>query len=128
MLIPLSSPYGTPQVDDSLFTPWSDGFVQVADTPVNTVHKIEKAEFAPGVAYSAGVAGSSAAPGFVGRLDLEFGQPTAVGSGLQTPHRMVFVKTSDDDDSLRGADEGRLPQAAFKSLTDTMKVKKAVSG
>ncbi|MCU1247259.1 MAG: hypothetical protein JWQ49_288 [Edaphobacter sp.] len=66
MLIPLSSPYGTPQVDDSLFTPWSDGFVLVADTPVNTVHKIEKAEFAPGVAYSAGVAGSSAAPGFVG--------------------------------------------------------------
>jgi hypothetical protein len=88
-------------VDDTLFTPSGDGFVLVADTAGDTVYKLEKAEFAPGVAYSAGVAGSSSAPGFVGRLDLEFGQLTPVVSGLKSPHGMAFVKTSDDDNSLR---------------------------
>ena len=101
LLIPLSSPYGTPQVDDTLFTPSSDGFVLVADTAADITYKLEKAEFAPGVAYSAGVAGSSASPGFVGRLDLEFGQLTPVVSGLKSPHGLAFVKTSDDEDSLR---------------------------
>jgi hypothetical protein len=101
VLIPLSSPYGQPKVDDTLFTPSSDGFILVTDTPANITYKIEKAAFAPGVAYSAGVAGTSAAPGFVGRLDLEFGQLTLVVSGLQSPHGLAFVKTSDDDGSLR---------------------------
>jgi hypothetical protein len=84
-----------------LFTPSSDGFILVTDTAADITYKLEKAEFAPGVAYSAGVAGSSAAPGFVGRLDLEFGQLTPVVSGLSSPHGLAFVKTSDDDDSLR---------------------------
>jgi hypothetical protein len=101
VLIPLSSPYGQPQVDDTLFTPSSDGFILVTDTAADITYKLEKAEFAPGVAYSAGVAGSSATPGFVGRLDLEFGQLTPVVSGLSSPHGLAFVKTSDDDDSLR---------------------------
>jgi hypothetical protein len=103
LVIPLSSPYGQPQVDDTLFTPSSDGFILVTDTGANITYKIEKAEFAPGVAYSAGVAGSSAAPGFVGRLDLEFGELTPIVSGLNDPHGLAFVKTADEDDSLREA-------------------------
>ena len=97
--IPLSSPYGQPQADDPIFTPPSDGFMLVSDTPTNIVYKITKKTFVPGAAYTAAVAGSSAAPGFVGRLDLEFGQLTPVVSGLQSPHGMAFVKTGDDDDS-----------------------------
>lgn len=96
--IPLSSPYGQPQADDTIFTPPSDGFILVSDTPANIVYKITKKIFVPGVAYTAAVAGSSAAPGFVGRLDLEFGQLTPVVSGLQSPHGMAFVKTGDNDD------------------------------
>jgi hypothetical protein len=98
--IPLSSPYGQPQVDDTIFTPPSDGFILVSDTSADTVYKITKAEFAPGVAYSAGVAGSTSAPGFVGRLDLEFGELIPITSGMQSPHGMAFVKTGDADESL----------------------------
>ncbi len=99
LVVPLSSPYGQPQVDDTLFTPSSDGFLLVSDTAADTVYKITKAEFAPGVPYSAGVAGSTSAPGFVGRLDVEFGQLTPIVSGLQSPHGLAFVKTSNSEDS-----------------------------
>jgi len=99
--IPLSSPFGLPQVDDTLFTPSSDGFLLVTDTGANTTYKITKATFAPGVAYSAGVAGTTTAAGFVGRLDLEFGQLTPIVSGMNSPHGLAFVKTNNDDDSLR---------------------------
>ena len=99
-LIPLSSPYGQPQVDDTLFTPSADGFILVTDTAANTTYKITKASFAPGVAYSAGVAGTTAAPGFVGRLDLEFGQLTPIASGMKSPHGLAFVKTADPDTAL----------------------------
>jgi hypothetical protein len=44
--IPLSSPYGTPQIDDTIFTPSRKGFYLVADTPANTVYVIEKSAFA----------------------------------------------------------------------------------
>ena len=37
--IPLSSPYGQPQADDTIFTPQSDGFILVSDTPANIVYK-----------------------------------------------------------------------------------------
>lgn len=98
--IPLSSPFGQPQVDDTIFTLANDGFILMSDRPTNTIYKITKnGGFVPGVAYSAGVAGSSAAPGFVGRLDLEFGQLTPIASGLQSPHGMAFVKNGNDDDS-----------------------------
>lgn len=99
LLIPLSSPYGVPMVDDTLFIPPSDGFILVSDKNANIVYKIGKAEFVPGVAYTAAVAGSSAAPGFVGRLDLEFGQLTPVVTGLQNPGGMAFVNSTDDDDA-----------------------------
>ena len=99
--IPLSSPYGQPQIDDTLFTPSSDGFLLVTDTGANITYKITKSAFAPGVAYSAGVAGTSAAPGFVGRLDLEFGQLTPVVSGMASPHGLAFVKTGEREESLR---------------------------
>ena len=98
--IPLSSPYGQPQADDTIFIPPSDGFMLVSDTPANTVYKITKKVFVPGVAYTAAVAGSTSAPGFVGRLDLEFGQMTPVVSGLQSPHGMAFVSLGDDNSAL----------------------------
>lgn len=97
--IPLSSPYGQPQVDDTLFTPDGDGFLLVTDTAANITYKIAKKEFVPGVAYSAGVAGSSAAPGFVGRLDLAFGELTPIVSGLTSPHGLAFVKTGNAEDT-----------------------------
>lgn len=96
--IPLSSPYGQPQADDTIFTPPADGFILVSDTAANIVYKIAKAEFAPGVAYSAGVAGTTAAPGFVGRLDLEFGELIPIASGMQSPHGMAFVKTGEAEE------------------------------
>ncbi len=105
VLIPMSSPYGQPLADDTLFTPSSDGFLLITDTAANITYKLTKGEFAPGVAYTAAVAGTSAAPGFVGRLDLEFGQLTPVVSGLKSPHGLAFVQTVDDD--KRDEDKGR---------------------
>ncbi len=97
VLIPLSSPYGQPQVDDTLFTPSADGFLLITDTGANITYKLTKATFAPGVAYTAAVAGTSAAAGFVGRLDLEFGELTPVVSGLNDPHGLAFVLSKDED-------------------------------
>jgi hypothetical protein len=101
--IPLTSPFGTPQVDDTLFIPSDDGFILVSDTPANTTYMIRKTEFIPGTAYSAGVGATNSAgvtPGFVGRLDLDFGQLTPIVTGLNSPHGLAFVKTGnvDDDD------------------------------
>jgi hypothetical protein len=99
--IPLTSPFGTPQIDDTLFTPSDDGFLLVSDEPADTVYMIRKTEFIPGTAYSAGVGApdsSGATPGFVGRLDLDFGILTPIVTGLNSPHGLGFVKTSADDD------------------------------
>jgi hypothetical protein len=99
--IPLTSPFGTPQVDDTLFIPSDDGFILVSDTPANTVYKIRKTEFIPGTAYSGGVGApdsTKATPGFVGRLDLDFGLLAPVVTGLTSPHGMAFVKTGNEDD------------------------------
>ncbi len=100
--IPLSSPYGTPQIDDTIFTPSRKGFYLVADTPANTVYVIGKEAFASGVAYSAGVGAPNSAgvsEGFVGRLDLDSGYLTPVASGFQSPHGMAFIPTDGRDDS-----------------------------
>jgi hypothetical protein len=99
--IPLSSPYGQPQVDDTLFAPATDGFILVSDTKANVTYKITKDVFVPGTAYSAGVAGTTAAPGFVGRLDLDFGQLTPIVSGLQSPHGLGFVSTNDKENETK---------------------------
>lgn len=103
-VIPLSSPLGTPQIDDTIFTQTLDGFILVADTPADTVYAISKSAFAPGVAYSAALAGTS---GFVGRLDLDTGLITPAVTGFQSPHGMGFVKASDtvDYDSWRAAEQ-----------------------
>jgi hypothetical protein len=37
-------------------------------------------------------------PGFVGRLDLDFGQLTPIVTGLNSPHGLAFVKYRNDDD------------------------------
>ena len=99
--IPLNSPFGTPQVDDTIFTPAADGFLLVSDTPNNAVYAIRKAQFAPGIAFSAGVGAPSGSAGtsvgFVGRLDLATGYLTPIVSGLGSPHGMAFVLANDVD-------------------------------
>ena len=103
--IPLISPFGTPQVDDTLFIPSDDGFILVSDTPADTVYMIRKTEFIPGAAYSAGVGAANSAgvtPGFVGRLDLDFGVLAPIVTGLKSPHGLAFVKTGTDDDDNGG--------------------------
>jgi hypothetical protein len=100
LLIPLSSPFGTPQADDTLFIPSDDGFILVSDTPANTVYMIRKNRFVPGTPYTAAVGAPDAAGvsvGFVGILDLNFGELTPIVTGLQSPHGTAFVKTRDDD-------------------------------
>jgi hypothetical protein len=104
-VIPLSSPFGTPQADDTLFIPSDDGFVLVSDTPANTVYMIRKNEFVPGTALTAAVGAPDAngnSEGFVGVLDMNFGELTPVVTGLQSPHGMAFVKTHGDDDDGPG--------------------------
>lgn len=97
--IPLTSPFGSAQADDTLFVPNSDGFILVSDTPANVVYAIHKGAFAPGSAYTAAVGGMT---GFVGRLDLEWGQLTPIVSGMQSPHGMGYVATSGDDEEGDG--------------------------
>jgi len=90
--IPLSSPYGQPQVDDTIFTGANDGFILVSDTAANIIYKIAKEDgFEQGTPYTAGDAGGSATPGFVGHLDLNSGELTPIVSGLEDPHGMAFV-------------------------------------
>jgi len=104
-VIPLSSPFGTPQADDTLFIPSDDGFLLVSDTPADTVYAIRKTEFLPGTAFTAAVGApdsSGASIGFVGRLDLNYGSLAPVVTGLQSPHGLGFVKTGSDDDDGPG--------------------------
>jgi hypothetical protein len=99
--IPLTSPYGAPQIDDTFFTPSRKGFYLLSDTPANTVYIISKEAFASGVAYSAGLGApdsSGASVGFVGRLDLDSGYITPVATGFQSPHGLLFVPTDGADD------------------------------
>lgn len=101
LLIPLSSPFGVPQADDTLFIPSDEGFILVSDTPADTVYMVRKSAFVPGTAYTAAVGApdsSGVMVGFVGGLDLSFGELTPVVTGLQSPHGMAFVKTHGDDD------------------------------
>lgn len=99
--IPLSSPFGTPQADDTLFIPSEEGFILVSDTPANIVYKISKEHFVPGRPYTAAVGAPDAAGnsvGFVGILDINFGELIPIVTGLQSPHGEGFVKSRDDDD------------------------------
>lgn len=103
--IPLSSPFGTPQADDTVFIPSDDGFLLVADTPGDTVYMIRKSRFVPGTAYTAAVGApdsTGASVGFVGGLDLTFGDITPVVTGFQSPHGMAFVTNHNDDDDETG--------------------------
>ena len=103
--IPLSSPFGTPQADDTLFIPSDDGFILVSDTPANIVYKIRKERFVPGTPYTAAVGApdaSGATVGFVGILDLNFGELVPIVTGLQSPHGEGFVRTREDDDDDGG--------------------------
>jgi hypothetical protein len=93
--IPLTSPFGSTKVDDTVFATASDGFILVSDLDANTVYAIHKHSFVPGAAYSAGIA--NGVVGLVGRLDLEFGQLTPIVTGLKNPRGMAFVAVPDED-------------------------------
>ena len=96
--IPLTSPFGTPMVDDTLFIPNSDGFMLIADKPANTVYTLRRTAFVPGAAYSAAQAVSGATTeSFLGRLDLEYGILTPVVTGLGNPGGLGYVRIGDDD-------------------------------
>jgi hypothetical protein len=104
-LIPLSSPFGALQADDSLFIPASEGFVLLSDTPANTVYKISKKRFVPGTALSGGLGAPDAngnSVGFVGVLDLTFGDVRPVITGFKSPHGMGFVKAHGDEGGSEG--------------------------
>ncbi len=92
--VPLSSPLGTPQLDDTLFIPNTEGFVLVSDTPANIVYAIDKKEFAPAAAFSAALAGTA---GFVGQLNMETGEVTPIVTGLQSPHGKGFVPSGSEE-------------------------------
>jgi hypothetical protein len=62
--VPLSSPFGSAKVDDTIFATASKGFILVSDLDANTVYAVHKRWFAPGAAYSA-----ANVLGFVGRLE-----------------------------------------------------------
>lgn len=94
--VPISSPFGVTKVDDTVFATSSDGFLLVSDLDAGIVYAIHRHSFTPGTAYSA-----ANVPGFVGRLDLEFGQLTPIVTGLRNPRGMAFVATRDDDDDSR---------------------------
>jgi len=92
--IPLSSPFGTPQADDTLFIPASEGFILVSDTPANTIYRISRKRFVPGTAFTAADGAPDAngnSVGFVGALDLNFGDLRPVVTGLVDPHGLAFV-------------------------------------
>ena len=105
-LIPLSSPFGTPQADDTLFIPSDDGFILVSDTPANTVYMIRRNRFIPGTAFTAADGAPDADGnfvGFVGALDLNFGDLRPIVTGFKDPHGMGFVRTQGDDGGEGGA-------------------------
>jgi hypothetical protein len=73
----------------------------VSDTPANIVYKITKNRFVPGTPYTAAVGApdsSGNSVGFVGILDLNFGELAPIVTGLQSPHGEGFVKNRHDDD------------------------------
>jgi hypothetical protein len=105
MVIPLSSPFGTPQADDTIFALSDDGYILMSDTPSNTIYRIRKSRFVPGTAFTAAVGApdsSGASVGFVGVLDMNFGDVKPIATGFQSPHGMAFVKTHNDDDGNQG--------------------------
>jgi hypothetical protein len=53
---------------------------------------------------------------------------SSFGRGLKSPHGLAFVKTSDDDDSLRDQIKDVCQKLLFGELAKAMSVKKAVSG
>ncbi len=100
--VPLSSPFGAPQVDDTLFTPNVDGSILVADKTANAVYSINKTVFAPGAAYSsAQTISNGATQNFVGKLDIGFGQLTPVITNAGSLGGMAFVPSSQNQSPIQ---------------------------
>ncbi len=97
--IPLTSPFGTPQVDDTLFIPDSEGYVLIADKDANTIYSLHHDVYVPGAAYSAAQVATPGSPAvsFLGKLDPEFGILTPVVTGLGNPGGLAYVQTDYQD-------------------------------
>jgi len=87
------------EVDDTAFTTSTEGYILFADKKLNTVYKLTKKAFAPGVAYTAADGGP-----FVGTIDLTTGVITPVVTGLQNPGGLVFVSNAGTVQSLDHGD------------------------
>ena len=72
------------QIDDTVFATSSDGVILVSDRDGETVYAIQAPFFPPSGAFSA-------APTFVGRLDMATGKLTPIVTGMVSPHGMVFI-------------------------------------
>ena len=100
--VPLSSPFGAPQLDDTLFTPNVDGYILVADKDANAIYAINKTVFAPGAAYSSAQTTSNGATrNFLGKLDISFGQLTPVITNTGTLGGMAFVPTNQNQSPIQ---------------------------
>jgi hypothetical protein len=87
----LFSSSGSTQVDDTIFVSSERGRLLVSDRDGQTIYAIQSSEFDTDEAYSA-------APTFVGKLDLENGALTPIVTGLVSPHGMAFLSEDREDD------------------------------
>lgn len=85
------------ETDDTAFVTSNEGFILFADKKLNTVYKLKKKAFVPGAAYTAADGGP-----FIGTLDLTSGIITPIVTGVVNPGGMVFVNTSNHDDTYDG--------------------------
>jgi hypothetical protein len=79
---------GGDQVDDTVFASSSQGMLLMADRDAEVIYQINRAAFAPGQAYSAGLT-------TVGKLDFDTGIITPIVTGLVSPHGMAFIDVPD---------------------------------
>jgi hypothetical protein len=92
---------GHVQVDDTVFASSKKGYLLVSDTDGNMIYKISADVWQQGAAFSASTGvpaanGVPAVPAYVGQLDMRSGALLPLVTKLVSPHGMVFVPTSDD--------------------------------
>jgi hypothetical protein len=83
--VPLTSGGSAVQVDDTIFPSASQGVFLVSDRDAETVYSVTAPFFGPDP--------FSAAPSFVGQLNLSTGVLTPIVSGLVNAHGMTFIPT-----------------------------------
>lgn len=82
--LPLTLNGSPQQVDDTRFAPFNSKIAILADTPANVIYRID-GNFKPGDAYSSGETALL-------KLNTKSGVMTAIASGFQAPHGLLFLK------------------------------------